>query len=105
MTISFTKISHSQGFKIAKAFFYVAISFLLSVIPAYFAHNPAYVALTVPINVALVAIKQIITNDEQNALAALPASQAAGVTTVATQVEQIVTPTSLTPPTNPTPGV
>lgn len=64
MTISFTKITHDQWFKVLKAFFFVGVSFLLAMIPVWLAHNTAYVALTIPINVVLVTLKQWVTQEE-----------------------------------------
>jgi uncharacterized membrane protein YfhO len=72
MTVTFTKITNDQWFKVFKAFMYAGISLFLADIPAILAHNPKYVALAVPINVVLVILKQIVTQDESQAVAQLP---------------------------------
>ena len=75
MTITFTKITGDQWFKVFKAAMYAGVSLILADIPAWFAHNPRYVALAVPINIVLVTLKQVITQDESQVAAQLPISE------------------------------
>jgi hypothetical protein len=75
MSIQFSKITHDQWFKVLKAFIFAALSLVFSSIPALLAHNATYLSLTVPINVVLVTLKQLVTQGETTALNQLPSNE------------------------------
>lgn len=107
LKLELTKISHDQWFKVFKAFVYALVSFAISLVPALLAHNPAYTALTVPINGLLVVIKQLATKEETAADAELTPEDQDLVNTAAQDVEHLTDvqtdlPTTLVEPTAPT---
>jgi hypothetical protein len=73
MTVS--RITSGQWFKIVKAFIYVALSFVLASIPVWLAHNATYITLAIPINIVLVTLKQLVTQDETTSLNQLPSNE------------------------------
>jgi heme exporter protein D len=87
MALSITPVTKKQWGKIVQAFFYVGVSFLLAALPVWLAHNATYIALAVPINVALVTLKQLITKDEQQALAEVPPALQPEVNQVVAKIE------------------
>jgi len=56
-----SKITAAQWMKVLRVLIYVAISFVIAVIPAVLAHNIIYLSLAAPINVALVTLQQLFT--------------------------------------------
>jgi len=84
MTIS--KITSKQWFKVLKAFIYAGVSLGLAYIPVYFAHNAAYLSLSVPINALLVTLKQLITQQESTEPVALQNEAMHGVEELSTGI-------------------
>jgi len=59
--VSVSPITQDQWLKVFKAFCYVGLSFIIAVVPVWFAKNPALLTLALPINVVLVTLKQLFT--------------------------------------------
>lgn len=101
VTLTLKSLEKQDWFKVVKVFFYAAVSLGLSAIPAHFAHDPTYLALTVPINALLVGLRQTVKQEEQTSLAALPVSEQVVVSDVSNAVVPNSLPTEPTTPVTP----
>jgi hypothetical protein len=74
--MSISPITHNQFIKIVKAFAYIVASYILAAIPVFLTKNNLWLSSMVPINLLLVTFKQLVTQDETQAVQQLdPAEQ------------------------------
>lgn len=101
-----SKLNQKQWEDIILVVFYSELSFALAAIPVWFAHDPIYIVLVIPITGVIAALKNLFTADESQAMSNLnkdflsdPTDQA-----VLAGVEQLagtITNTSGSPVTDP----
>ena len=92
MTIEITKLSKAQWGKVGKVILWLAVASACAALTAYIAKNPVWLATLPGWNVLGVFIQGLLTNEQTNALNAVPAD-------VKAEAEQVVP--AITPPTTP----
>lgn len=101
MTLTLTGITKAQWSKVAKVFFWLALSFVISLVPAYLTKHYQYLAGAPAINLVLYTLTQIFQQELTGAEGQLPATDQASVDQAVSQVLSRETPSD--PPTPATP--
>ena len=108
MVITLTPISKNQWSKVGKVFLWLALSFLIALVPSYLTNHYTWLATTPAVNFVLYTLSQIFQQDLTEAESELPASDQAQVGQVVSQVTSLEPasdlPTPATPVLPPTPS-
>ena len=98
MTISITKISSNQWFKVLKVLFWVVLSSGLAALTAWLAKDKTWLVTMPAYNVVLVAITQLFQSEETQAETQVPAQDKSLLDVVQEKIAQEDGDTPSTPP-------
>jgi hypothetical protein len=99
--MSISALSKHQWFKVLKVLFWLLLSVLISLVPAYITHHYAWLDATPAVNFVLYSLSQLFKNDVTVSEAQLSTTIQPLVGQAVVQVEQHETPIS--PPSSATP--
>ena len=103
MTITLTRITKSQWFKVVKVFFWLALSTGLAALTAWLAKNKSYLATLPAYNIVIYTLTQLFINEEHQSEGRLPVAVQDRVGPILAQVDSQFPPSD--PPTPATPVV